>query len=131
MEISRLKLWDIGSIQASRRRRGTEDNTQSGLGVLRCTFFMEEVVILEFLKVQILAKRLSDEPMSQFIRKLLLTKPTSAVLSISQYCPFCADDYYVKWARMAARGSIVAPTNTFLVGTWLRWHSGPRNREGG
>lgn len=67
MEISRLKLWDIGSIQASRRRRGTEDNTQSGLGVLRCTFFMEEVVILEFLKVQILAKRLSDEPMSQFI----------------------------------------------------------------
>lgn len=55
MEISRLKLWDISSIQASLRRGASENNTQSGLGVPRCTFCIEEVVILEFLKVQISA----------------------------------------------------------------------------
>lgn len=99
MEISRLELWDISSIRASLRSRGTEDGA-----------------VWEFSKVQILAERIYRQ----------LTQ--KGVLDIYQYCPFCSGDSDVKQARVAARCSIVAPTKRFLVGTWICWHGGPAQR---
>lgn len=46
MEISRLKQWDISSIQTSLCCGGTEDNTQSGLEESRCTLFIKELGFL-------------------------------------------------------------------------------------
>lgn len=62
---------------------------------------------------------------------VLLSKPPAVIRTISQYCLFCARDSYVKRSPDGSPRLYCGPQKHFLVGTWLCWHSGPRNREGG